>query len=99
MVSPRPDSEIIAMVQHGGGRAFTAMGDILYNHRDYPGDVADVFELLPAAEPISFCYSLPDLAYAYLFHRGFLKEAELADRWQVRELLGRYQDIGGEHGI
>ena len=99
MVETRPDKEIVAMVQHGGGQAFTAMGDVLYNKRVYPGDIVDVFGLLPDTEPISFCYSPSDLAQAYLFNQGFIDEAELANRWQIKELLCRHQGIGGQHGI
>lgn len=91
MVEARPDEEIVNMVRHGGGRAFTAMGDILYNRRDYPGDVNDVFELLLDTKPISFGYSPSHLAQAYLFHKKFILRSDLDGSWQVKELLKNWE--------
>lgn len=96
MVEARPDEELISMVRRGGGRAFTAMGDILYNQRDYPGDVNDVFGLLSDSRPISFCYSPSHLAQAYLFHKGLIRRSDLDGSWQVDEFL-KYWENGDGH--
>lgn len=87
MAESRPNEEIVEMVKRGGGRAFTAMGDVLHNQRDYPGDIDDVFALLPDIEPISFGYSPAHLAQAYLFRRGLIRHSDLDGSWQVKELL------------
>lgn len=86
----KTDSEIVAMVRYGGGAAFTGMGYIIRDRRDYPGDVDDVFNLLGDTVPISFSYTPADLAQAYLFDQGLIKESDLADRWQVEELVKYY---------
>lgn len=88
MAAPKTDAELMAMVRRGGGQAFTAMGCLMKDKRDYPGNVADIFGLLPDTGQISFCYSPSDLAQAYLFDKGHIRESDLADRWQVKELLG-----------
>lgn len=92
MVEARSDEEIVSMVRHGGGHAFTAMGDILYNQRDYPGDVNDVFELLLDTRPISFGCSPSHLAQAYLFHKKLIRRSDLDESWQVKELLKTWKD-------
>ncbi len=101
-IDTKTDSEIVAMVRHGGGAAFTGMGYIIGDRRDYPGDVDDVFNLLGDTVPISFSYTPADLAQAYLFDQGLIKESDLADRWQVEELVKYYSlppAIGGNEGL
>lgn len=90
MENRRPDDEIIEMVRRGGGQALTAMGIVVNDRRDYPGDIDDVFRLLPDTEPISFGCSPSHLAQAYLFHKGFIRKSDVTDCYQVNELLKHY---------
>lgn len=90
MVEARTDEEIIAMVRHGGGPALTAMGYVMWNRRDYPGDVNDVFGLLSDREEISFGCSPSHLAQAYLFHKGLIHRSDVDDCQQTSELLKHY---------
>lgn len=92
MVKSRSDGELIEMVRCGGGRALTAMGDILYNQRDYPGDVDGVFGLLSDTRPISFCYSPSHLAQAYLFHKGLIRRFDLDESWQMKEFVKYWEE-------
>lgn len=87
------------MVRHGGGRAFTAMGDVMWNMRDYPGDVDDVFGLLADRGEISFGCSPSHLAQAYLFHKGLIKRSDVEDCWQTEDLLKYYETGDWQSGI
>lgn len=91
MASGKTDDEIVDMVRCGGGRAFTAMGIVIDENRDYPGDVDDVFGLLSDMEPISFGCSPSHLAQAYLFHKGLIKRSDVEDCWQTADLLKYYE--------
>lgn len=91
MIEARTDEEIIAMVRHGGGPALTAMGCVMLNRRDYPGDVNDVFGLLSDREEISFGCSPSHLAQAYLFHKGLIKRSDVEGCRQTGDLLKYYE--------
>lgn len=91
MAKSMPDNEIVEMVRHGGGQALTAMGCVINDKRDYPGDVNDVFGLLPDTEPISFGCSPSHLAQVYLFHKGLIRRSDVVDCYQTNELLKYYE--------
>lgn len=99
MIKTRTDEEIVAMVRRGGGSAFTAMGYVMWNRRDYPGGVDDVFGLLSDTEPISFGCSPSHLAQAYLFHKGLIKRSDVEDCWQTADLLKCWETSDGQSGI
>ncbi len=94
MVKARTDEEIVAMVRHGGGAAFTAMGYVMWYRRDYPGVVDDVFGLLADKEPVSFGCSPSHLAQAYLFHKGLIERSDVEDCRQTEDLLKYYEAAG-----
>lgn len=99
MANDKTDSELVEMVKSGGGRAFTAMGCVINNKRDYPGDVDDVFRLLSDTEPISFACSPSHLAQAYLFHKGLIRRSDVDECWQTDNLLKCYEAESPErHG-
>lgn len=91
MASDRSDGELIEMVHRGGGQALTAMGRVIYDKRDYPGDINDVFALLSDTEPISFGCSPSHLAQVYLFHKGLIRKSDVSKCWQTEELLKSYK--------
>lgn len=92
MAKSMSDNEIIEMVRRGGGQALTAMGYVINDRMDYPGDVNDVFGLLPDVEPISFGCSPSHLAQVYLFHEGLIRRSDVDDCYQTNELLKYYGD-------
>jgi hypothetical protein len=99
MASGKTDDEIIEMVRRGGGQALTAMGIIIDEKRDYPGDANDVFGLLSDMEPISFGCSPSHLAQAYLFHKGLIKRSDVEDCWQTADLLKCWETSDGQSGV